>query len=656
MKWNNNKALMCGVLGLTLGMTSCVDENYDLNDIDMTLSIDTDLKLPKSSTGDILLKNIMDLKEDGVVRLIQDPSNPGDSMYVVKQSGSANVDPIKIEEVKIAKPTIYDFHTKADIRELFNTPSPAPGKKSVRKNMNIAVPGKTIVIPNISYHYDIKDGEAEQRLQDATAENMSKDIVEITNIKFEATTISLDLEVTGFPAHIPYMHLDNMTLNMPKELHVTSCKLNGKEVESFETPGKVQITKVLDDKRSTSEKLRLELTIDEASTGENLVFDGVKHRAELKGDFDIKGTFRVESDEMNQEAIQALVDQVIATWTLDDLNDFIANPDLHKIEGAVPDYLYFDGHTEFSQDVHVTHVTGKFQHEVDKIDPIKLNDLPAFLDDDNVVLDLENPMIFLSIENGIPADIKTCLTLKSNTDNNTPRSTGDLSINAGGNNSYYLADKVENKYLPVEHKDAQFVRIAGLQNLIKRIPKQVDVEVATVTLEATDLDITKEYPIDINYEIYAPLIFGPQFSLVYTMVDDGWDLGEDLEKLDAECIEITGLVTSKMPASLSLEVDLLDTEGNALASIDKKDWSLKVTANANRSPIKLTLKPKAGHTLNEIFSGKDARGKACQKLDGIRYRAKLDSPVPDQALKDGSSIKIDDIVIRLLGKVTYDAN
>ena len=104
-----NKLLVFFSMCLTLGITSCVDDGYDLDDVDMTLGVKTDLTLPTSSVGDILLRNVMNLEEDGIVALVPSPLNPDDSIYVVKQSGTADIKPVKINEIRIAAPKVDDF-------------------------------------------------------------------------------------------------------------------------------------------------------------------------------------------------------------------------------------------------------------------------------------------------------------------------------------------------------------------------------------------------------------------------------------------------------------------------------------------------------------------------------------------------------------------
>ena len=88
---------LIAVVGFTA--TSCIDENYDLSDIDMTLGIQGDISLPFCSTGDVILRNIMNLEEDGVVQFIDDPAG-GDRIYTVRQSGKTVIPPIRIDDIR----------------------------------------------------------------------------------------------------------------------------------------------------------------------------------------------------------------------------------------------------------------------------------------------------------------------------------------------------------------------------------------------------------------------------------------------------------------------------------------------------------------------------------------------------------------------------
>lgn len=641
MKQRNrtNYLFALGVLGLTFGFYSCVDNRYDLDDIDMTLGVNTDLQLPTSSVGDILLKNIMDLKEDGVVQTVPNPLDPGNMMYVVRQSGTADIDPVKIDRIEIDAPTVETFTSTVEMSK--NLGAKVKSAKAPAKDGEITLP------EDETYRYVISEDQGKQTIEPSTAKNISADVLSITAVKFEETTITLSLNITGFPSHIDKMHMDGLELRLPEALDVTSCTLNGAEAVSIDA-GVIKLTEDIDvDARSISEPVKLILTIGGATTGNGFTFDSDKHEATLSGEFKINGAFRIETAEMDKAAItQMMIDYIMKHPG--------TTPSWDEVEGMIPTSITLTGNTWFDRGIHLTHVSGEFQHEVGDIEPLKLNDLPKFLDDDDVVLDLANPMIFLNIENGLPTSVKTRLTFMSDTDGNTPRSTGVLEISGNAINKYYLAGHEEDKYLPEENKDAMFERVEGLPMLIRKIPKEVNVEVATVKLSANDLDITKEYPIAVSYDVYAPLVFGEKFKLVYSDVENDWDLSEDIGNLQPEFIEVKAKVSSSLPAAMNLTLDFIDQHGNKITTVE--DNAISCPANSNDVSIALKIKAKEGHTLNEILSGKDKNGKPCPKLDGIRYRATLDNPKEGEALNDQATIKISDVKVSLKGILIYDAN
>ena len=644
-----NKFLWLGVLGLTLGVSSCMDDSYDLDDIDMTLGVNTDLTLPSCSTDSVYLKSILDLKEDGVVKLVENPKVPGDSMYVVTQTGNPDIDPIKIDEIKIAKPTINPINATVKLFDELPLSQKASKRAPGRRNIKVNVKGFEIDLEDTAYTYTItEDDNTRQTLSGAKATGISTDVVDIERIKFGKTKITLQIN-TDFPDHFPYMHLDNLTLTLPEDIHIKSCKLNEKDAMKIE-PGKITITGEKGseyDQQLSTRNIKLEMVFDEASTGNDFVFDGNKHEASLGGDFEVKGTFRVETSEIKADKIVSIIE---SQWENLALKAMMGKLAISDINGIIPTEINFRGETWFDKDILLTHVTGKFQHEIGDIDPISLSDLPDFLEDNDVVLDLANPMVFLSVRNSLSADIITALSLTSDTDESGAHGTGPLTIGANATNKYYLAEKEETDFLPADKADYKFVKVDGLPNLIKKIPDEIKVDVDKVKLVATDLDITKEYPIDIEYEVYAPLIFGEDFKLVYAGTEDGFDLGDDLEDLDAESLHIKANVISDVPADIRLDVELLDINGQKIDIVEDNSVIIKKTSGANKvSAIELNIKPKEGYSLKDILSGS-------KQLDGIKYRAVLDKPNTGEPLRNKTSLIIKDIKVSIKGVVTYDAN
>ena len=92
-------------------LSACVDERYDLNNVDMTIGTSGDLTLPTSSTANIVLKNILDFEKDGIVQSIN-------GEYFIVEDGEADVPKINITPISIASPRLSNISTKISIDEI----------------------------------------------------------------------------------------------------------------------------------------------------------------------------------------------------------------------------------------------------------------------------------------------------------------------------------------------------------------------------------------------------------------------------------------------------------------------------------------------------------------------------------------------------------
>lgn len=632
------------LLSMTM-LNSCFDDNYDLDDVDYTVGTEADLTLPSSSTGEILLKNIMNLKEDGVIQVVADPTGK-DSMFVVTQSGKANIKPINIGAIKITKPTLSPFQSTINLRSLIGS------KAKARKLLDINVDGKNVNIPDQDFFYDIKDGDAQQDIKKAQATGISTDVVAIERVGFDQVCLTLHLNTVGLSEYIPYMHLNNLVLTLPSELNVTSCQFDGVEVAKENIrPGKIQLTKPEDGQRSTK-GITMKLTIDGAETGENFYFDKDKHTAEIIGAFQLTGTIRISTKEMTTSKMVEIIENVLNTWSIEKKADFVSNPDLTKIDGLIPATINISGEASFDKDIRITRVTGDFQHPADNIEPLKLDDLPDFLNHPDVVLDLDNPMIYLTISQGLPGTVHTSISLSNNINPQDFYSTGKLSIAGDGkDNLFYLASKKETKYVKKGYDEAQFTEVPNLGNLIRKIPKQINVDVAPITLHCEDLDLEKTYPVKVDYEVFSPLAFGKDFQLVYQDTERGWaeDL-DDVDDLNAELLIADAKVTSSVPAYLDLTLTPIDKEVKEIKQLSVSRVSIE--PNAKNQAIRIEIKATGNNTINDALTGKNG----VKKLDGITYKAVIDRSTTTDAIPATTSIKLTDIKISIKGKVTYDAN
>ncbi|MCR4921097.1 MAG: hypothetical protein K5945_05235 [Bacteroidaceae bacterium] len=644
MKTNAKLHLSLGVVIACMLLSACVDKNYDMDDIDWTLGSNVDLKLPYCSTDSIYLRNIMDLKDDGVVQYVWSDALQ-DSFFCVKQSGKANVQPVNVEQIRIKKPAIGNINATVPLRNILN---PAVKRKLP---INITVPGMGNVsfnVPDKEYFYEILENSAVNHIEDnAMATNINHDVVSIEKITIKENVATLQMSVVGLPSFVDYIFLNDLTMDIPRGLDIGTVTFQGATLPPSRITGnRVKITEG-ETKVNVKAKLVLTVSFIGITEGEDFIFDATNHTASIEGGFSIGGTFGIKTADFNAVEIQ----NAIAELSDADIQDCYINTNIDKL---MPENISFTGSAAFSGDIEVQSFTGDVHHKVEDIEPIMLDDLPNFLNDPEVVLDLDNPVIFLKAKSQIPATATTSITVKNVEHNVSVTATG-IQVQGGSYpNVFYIADKPVTD-LPDEYKNAKRLTITGgkITDLIRRIPHQIDVEVADITMHAENLNVTQDYEIDVAYEVYAPIAFGKDFLLVYRDTERGWaeDI-EDVEDVDFGYLQLTAKAYSDLSAETELRLIPIDKEGNAIPQLDVN--TINVPANANGAGIDFTIKPKSGYTINDVLNGNEK--KHVSKLDGVQYEARLKGTDSGGTLKRNAYMILRQVQITIKGGITYDAN
>jgi len=106
------RKLIKGAATLLFGaacLAACVDNQYDLNNLDKTVQTGKGqrLTLPSSSTGDIKLGNIFSLNDGAAVEEIDDE-------YFLNTEGKTDPTNIKINVITIPKPKDLSFEASLD--------------------------------------------------------------------------------------------------------------------------------------------------------------------------------------------------------------------------------------------------------------------------------------------------------------------------------------------------------------------------------------------------------------------------------------------------------------------------------------------------------------------------------------------------------------
>ncbi len=292
-------------------------------------------------------------------------------------------------------------------------------------------------------------------------------------------------------------------------------------------------------------------------------------------------------------------------------------------------------------------VTAVVDPKVDiEIDPIRIDDLPDFLSDNNVVLDLTDPRIYITLTNPSPVSVDVNATLKSYKNNISQGTAALENINIPKNCEDYTICVNQNKDRWDDTDNMMYVKVDNMSDLIKNIPDRIeltDVETSVVPEEVT-IDLDRNYRIITDYKVDTPLQFGPDTNIEYTETIDGWDA--DLEDMEFDRVEASMNVINEIPLGVRMTAKAIDVNGNVLKNV-KVDMDVEIKAGEIGAPT----------TQNVKFTLTTDDGKIAG-LDGIEISvvASVDNSVSDVTLNENQTMQFTEIKLKLIGGITMDLN
>lgn len=292
-------------------------------------------------------------------------------------------------------------------------------------------------------------------------------------------------------------------------------------------------------------------------------------------------------------------------------------------------------------------VTAVVDPKVDiEIDPIRIDDLPDFLSDNNVVLDLTDPRIYITLTNPSPVSVDVNATLKSYKNNISQGTAALENINIPKNCDDYTICVNQNKDRWDDTDNMMYVKVDNMSDLIKNIPDRIeltDVETSVVPEEVT-IDLDRNYRIITDYKVDTPLQFGPDTRIEYTENMDGWDA--DLEDMEFDRVEASMNVINEIPLGVRMTAKAIDVNGNVLENV-KVDMDVEIKAGEIGAPTT--------QNVNFTLTTDDGR---IAGLDGIEISvvASVDNNVSDVTLNENQTMQFTEIKLRLVGGITMDLN
>lgn len=300
----------------------------------------------------------------------------------------------------------------------------------------------------------------------------------------------------------------------------------------------------------------------------------------------------------------------------------------------------------------VSQIEGQINPSIDfSISPMSF-DVPDFLKNEEVTLDILDPVIRLNVKNNtdIPILLKGVLQAYRNN-----RLVNQVAVDGGVLNPIMIDANGQtivslSKTGTSGDASSKKYQIPNIDKLVEKIPDEVRFKVnATADQRVVHkIDLTKCYTVDVDYSMELPLKFGPGVSIVYTDTIDGFNNG--VRTFDTQKVGVEMVAENNIPLVLSLEALPIgvDKSMGPLQGISVKVigdiHSCNKSGAVQKSPLYVEL--------TEIQPG------AMKQLDGLMIKivAKSNEAVYGMPLKENQFIRLKDIKAKAFGGVNIDCN
>lgn len=593
----NLAALCCAAISVAIGTSGCIENGYDLSDIDTTTEIKVkDLVLPVN-LDPVELSDIITIEEDGKIKTV---NINGKEFYAVEETGSFHSDPVKINtfsaSVRPLEPSTARF-------ALFS--GRATQKKS-RRN-----------VPALSYRLQ----SPVNRALNYTASGIDNSIHSLTYLEFNDLELAIDLTLANASIY-QSAAISDLVLELPKQLKIKS--INPAQSGSY---GYNPSTGELSIQRLTLKegKCRLSIVVTAADLKANgSDVDYPSHTFKLDSHFNIK----------------------TATAELTPRTDISA--------GDVPSDINFQVNYTVGN-LTATAINGKIEYNLEgeglNIAPIELNDLPDFLADEHTNLILNNPQIYLNINNPVGREnlsfrsgLKITSNFKKGSHSYVELQKFEVDHDLGYGPYNYCLSPEKPADVPGDFaKGIRFVTFDGLGDILsgQGLPSTLDLQLINPEIYLQDvigLELGATLPrMEGTYKFLAPLALkGTADSgslIVYTDTNDGWN-DEDVDAITIQTLELSATVTSTIPLSAKLNAFPLDKDGHRIGTVEVA--GAEIPAGASDYPITIHITGTVEH------------------LDGITFEALVRSDGTGEALAPNQTITLRNIRAKVSGNYTKE--
>ena len=222
-------------------------------------------------------------------------------------------------------------------------------------------------------------------------------------------------------------------------------------------------------------------------------------------------------------------------------------------------------------DFKVTGAQGRFSPTIDlgNLGEATINNVPDFLKDGNVVVDLANPQIWLTTNSDLTLAGYVDGVIKAYKKGQVIASVNVNGINIQANATSKICI-CRNASLVDGSMFTQVIEVPTLSTLIRTIPDKLVFEADARADSQKEYAITfgRQYNISPSYTIKAPIAFAEDARIVYN--DSIEDMNKDLKDLDfaeGTYINVDANVENKVPAHLTVSAYAVDVNGKRMNDV-----------------------------------------------------------------------------------------
>lgn len=521
---------LSAMVAVLLSVSACVDDNYDLSDIDTTVGVSVNQLVIPINIDEITLDNIIGDDNDDVKVV--------NGQYAVVQDGTFQSDMVNVPAIHLATPAITPTETTI---------------KLIDESPLRAATG--------SFSYDLASEGSEYRFESSLVSDF---IVSIDHVGCDIT-IDIDIMLRGLESVVRRIKFTDVVLQMPKGLDLTK-----NEGGSYN--------------RKTGELSLPARTVSGTHLKLSLEASGVNF-AEAEGKYDyetstveVVGEMYVKRGKATVTASDIIAGAKLPTSLTLRTEYGIPDVDVTSFSGTVK----YDIENAHLTDIDLTSLPDVLSQNATNLkfvnpmiylnvtNPLQAYDMyartgveiTAYHEKTTSVYDLDDPWFQIGPSKN-DSEFNFCL---SPSDPTAP----------------------DADYLPYTH-----VPFSELSNVLSGdgVPKHLSIELQNPNVPAQKVSNFR-LGTDIgsfsgNYRFVAPLQFGAGSSIVYTDEITGWN-SEDLDCLTVSDLEINLTVSTNIPVKVSLTGYPIDVDGKKINKVDIVGADIDANASGQKVTIRIT--------------------------------------------------------------------